>query len=50
MESGLHYEMVYITGNIPSGTYDPTRLANLSPGYVAYDVGAGYTYICDPRA
>jgi hypothetical protein len=40
--------MVYITGNIPSGTYDPTRLANLSFGYVAVDAGGGYTYF-DPK-
>jgi hypothetical protein len=37
--------MVYIVGNIPSGTYDPNRLANLSFGYPAVDVGAGYTYL-----
>ena len=24
---GVHNEMVYVTGNIPSGTYDSTRLA-----------------------
>jgi hypothetical protein len=36
--------MVYITGNIPGGTYDPGRLANLNLGFVAYDAGAGYTY------
>jgi hypothetical protein len=41
---GVNNEMVYITGNIPSGTYDPTRLANLSFGYVAVDGGGGYTY------
>jgi hypothetical protein len=41
---GVNNEMVYITGNIPSGTYDPTRLANLSSGYVAVDAGVGYTY------
>jgi hypothetical protein len=46
---GVNNEMVYITGNIPSGTYDPNRLANLSYGYVAYDAGAGYTYL-DPKA
>ena len=45
---GVHNEMVYITGNIPSGTYDPTRLANLNLGFVGYDVGAGYTYL-DPK-
>jgi hypothetical protein len=41
---GVNNTMVYATGNIPSGTYDPTRLANLSFGWVAVDGGAGYTY------
>jgi hypothetical protein len=45
---GVHNEMVYITGNIPSGTYDSSRLANLNLGFVAYDLGAGYTYL-DPK-
>lgn len=45
---GVHNEMVYITGNIPSGTYDPNRLANLNLGFVAWDAGAGYTYF-DPK-
>ncbi|WP_065750207.1 SphA family protein [Bradyrhizobium paxllaeri] len=42
---GVHNEMVYVTGNIPSGTYDVNRLANLSFGFVAVDAGAGYTYL-----
>jgi len=46
---GVHNEMVYITGNIPSGTYDANRLSNLSLGFVAFDVGGGYTYF-DPKA
>ena len=46
---GVHNEMVYITGNIPSGTYDSGRLANLSLGFAAIDAGAGYTYF-DPKA
>lgn len=46
---GVHNEMVYITGNIPSGTYDANRLANLSFGFVAFDIGGGYTYF-DPKA
>jgi hypothetical protein len=46
---GVNNEMVYFTGNIPSGTYDRSRLANLSFGYVAYDAGAGYTYF-DPMS
>jgi hypothetical protein len=42
---GVHNEMVYVSGNIPSGTYDPNHLANLSFGFTAVDVGAGYTYL-----
>ena len=42
---GVHNTMVYVTGNVPSGTYDPGRLANLSFGFVAVDAGAGYTYL-----
>lgn len=42
---GVHNEMVYVAGNIPSGTYDPNRLANLSFGFTAVDAGAGYTYL-----
>lgn len=42
---GVNNEMVYIAGNIPSGTYDASRLANLSFGFPAVDVGAGYTYM-----
>lgn len=45
---GVHNEMIYVTGNIPSGTYDPSRLANLSFGFVAVDGGVGYTYL-DPK-
>src|SRR5262249_44156919 len=41
---GVHNTMVYVTGNIPSGTYEQARLANLSLGFVAVDGGAGYTY------
>ena len=45
---GVHNEMVYVVGNIPSGTYDPNRLSNLSFGFGGIDVGAGYTYL-DPK-
>ena len=37
--------MWYVLGNIPGGTYDSARLANLSPGYTAVDSGFGYTYL-----
>src|SRR5262249_13188771 len=41
---GVNNFMTYVFGNIPSGTYDSTRLANLSAGYVGVDAGGGYTY------
>lgn len=46
---GVNNEMVYVTGNIPSGTYDPNRLANLNLGFPAVDAGVGYTYL-DPKS
>ena len=36
--------MIYITGDIPVGAYQSTRLANLGIGHGAVDAGAGYTY------
>ena len=41
---GVHNYMTYVTGDIPVGTYDPTRLANLGMGHGAIDGGVGYTY------
>jgi len=43
--AGVNNYMTYVFGNIPTGTYDSTRLANLSPGFVAVDAGGGYTYL-----
>ncbi|WP_249127750.1 SphA family protein [Bradyrhizobium lablabi] len=42
---GVNNFMTYVFGNIPSGTYDSTRLANLSIGFVGVDAGGGYTYL-----
>jgi len=42
--AGVHNYMTYITGDIPVGAYDSTRLANLGIGHGALDVGGGYTY------
>ena len=42
--NGVHNWMVYGTGDIPVGTYDPSRLANLGIGHGALDGGVGYTY------
>ena len=41
---GVNNYMVYVTGDIPVGTYDPTRLANFGIGHGAIDGGVGYTY------
>jgi hypothetical protein len=41
---GVHNVMTYVTGNIPVGRYNATRLANLGIGHQALDAGAGYTY------
>jgi hypothetical protein len=43
--NGVHNTMFYTTGNLPSGTYEAGRLANLSLGFVAVDAGVGYTYL-----
>jgi hypothetical protein len=36
--------MTYMTGDIPIGAYDSTRLSNLGIGHGALDGGGGYTY------
>jgi hypothetical protein len=41
---GVNNFMTYLTGDIPVGAYDPTRLANLGIGHAAVDGGGGYTY------
>jgi hypothetical protein len=42
--AGVHNFLTYVTGDIPVGAYDPTRLANLGLGHAAIDSGGGYTY------
>ena len=41
---GVHNFMTYVTGDIPVGAYDSTRLANIGIGHGAIDGGGGYTY------
>jgi len=41
---GVNNFMVYGSGDIPVGDYNPNRLANLGIGHGAIDAGAGYTY------
>ena len=42
--NGVHNWMSYITGDIPVGAYNSTRLANIGIGHGAIDGGGGYTY------
>jgi hypothetical protein len=42
--AGVHNYMAYITGDIPVGAYNSSRLANLGLGHWAIDAGGGYTY------
>jgi hypothetical protein len=42
--AGVHNYMTYITGDIPVGAYDSTRLSNIGIGHGAVDGGVGYTY------
>lgn len=42
--AGVHNYMTYITGDIPVGAYQSTRLANTGIGHGAIDAGGGYTY------
>ena len=44
---GVHNFMTYLTGDIPVGAYNSTRLSNIGLGHGAIDGGAGYTYL-DP--
>lgn len=42
--NGVHNFIVYGTGNLPVGAYDPDRLVNMGLGHAALDAGGGYTY------
>ena len=47
--NGVHNVMTYITGDIPVGAYNSTRLSNIGLGHGAIDAGAGYTFF-NPQA
>jgi hypothetical protein len=42
---GVNNFMTYVTGDIPVGDYDPTRLANIGVGHGTIDTGGAYTYL-----
>jgi hypothetical protein len=44
-DKGLNNFMAYLTGDIPVGSYDPNRLANLGIGHGAIDGGGAYTFL-----
>src|SRR6516164_4668185 len=43
--AGVNNYMVYVTGDVPVGAYNPSRLSNLGIGHGAVDAGFGYTYL-----
>ena len=43
--AGVNNYMVYVTGDVPVGAYDPSRLTNIGIGHGAVDAGFGYTYL-----
>jgi len=43
-QRGANAWAVYVTGNVPVGSYDSTRLSNVGLGRAALDAGALYTY------
>jgi hypothetical protein len=43
--SGNDNWMTYVTGDIPVGAYQSSRLSNLGIGHGAIDAGGGYTYL-----
>jgi len=45
---GVHNTMAYLSTNLPVGTYNANRLANLGLNHWSIDGGGGYTYL-DPR-
>jgi len=42
--AGVNNFMTYVTGDVPVGAYDSTRLSNMGIGHGAIDGGGGYTY------
>lgn len=46
-QRGAHNYMAYVTGAIPVGDYDASRLSNLGIGHAAIDIGGAYTFFDD---
>lgn len=41
---GVNNWMVYLSGDVPVGNYDRSRIINLGIGHGSVDIGGGYTY------
>jgi hypothetical protein len=46
VNQGVNNEMLYVNGNIPSGTYDPNRLANFGAGCTYLAPKSGHEFPC----
>jgi hypothetical protein len=44
-KGGVNNFMAYLAGDIPVGSYNPDRLANIGIGHGAIDAGGAYTYL-----
>jgi hypothetical protein len=44
-KGGVNNVMAYLAGDIPVGSYNPDRLANIGIGHGAIDAGGAYTYL-----
>ena len=44
-DRGVNNFMAYVMGDIPVGSYNPNRLANIGIGHGAIDGGGAYTYL-----
>jgi hypothetical protein len=42
---GVHNVLAYLAGDIPVGSYNPSRLSNIGIGHGAIDGGGAYTYL-----
>ncbi|MBV8192440.1 MAG: transporter [Alphaproteobacteria bacterium] len=42
---GRHNVMAYLMGSVPTGAYDPNRLAGVGAGHWAIDWGTAYTFL-----
>jgi hypothetical protein len=43
--AGAHNWRAYLTGDVPVGTYDSARIANIGLGHGVIDAGGSYTYL-----